>query len=447
MLTTEAFNALLKTLEEPPDNVVFILATTEPWKVPVTIRSRCQQYKFRNSSFTELLGVLQKLISHEQVTMSENSLALIAKTASGSVRDAENLLDQVIGFSGKEIQDNDVRYVLGIPDYTLLHDALTAVFTHQTAQVFSLMERLVSHGCNLRLFCMEVMERLRNLIVFKIARHPDPYLVLFDYSRAELERYARQTTLSELQQWYWQIADAERKIKYSPNPRFVLEMTLANMTKSQPLEPLEELKMQLETLKAAIADVQAEQEGFQAPPAAQPPSIPSKLPERSHLQPTQELRQMWTDVLELIKQKRRSLAAALQNAIPVELTQDRLTLGFHEEASFSRGLLDDQKKRALIQEALQEYLGRLVQVEIAIHNGAVSTDDMRERLEQHAASRPIPQPQQPAPPSSPRKQRSQRNGGKGNWKGRSSDQPQQYKPPVQVTVQDIVRMFEGEIET
>ena len=189
-LTTPAFNALLKTLEEPPPNVVFIMATTEPWKVPLTILSRCQQFKFRQGSSAELVGLLKKLAQHEQITISADSLALIAKTAGGSVRDAENLFDQVVGFSGNVVADNDVRYVLGIPDHKLLWACLTAMFDHQPAQMFTLMEQLVNRGYNLRFFCMELMERIRNLIVLKIAPQPEPYLVLFDYSRAELERYA-----------------------------------------------------------------------------------------------------------------------------------------------------------------------------------------------------------------------------------------------------------------
>ncbi len=133
MLTTEAFNALLKTLEEPPANVVFILATTEPWKIPVTILSRCQQFKFQESSSDDLFGLLKKIAVYEGITISDDSLNVIIKTAGGSVRDAENLFDQVIGFSGSEIQDQDVRQVLGIPDSQLLHDTFMALIQHQTS--------------------------------------------------------------------------------------------------------------------------------------------------------------------------------------------------------------------------------------------------------------------------------------------------------------------------
>jgi DNA polymerase-3 subunit gamma/tau len=421
MLTVPAFNALLKTLEEPPPNVVFILATTEPGKVPMTILSRCQQFKFRDCPSSELLGMLKKLAHHEQITINDGSLALIAKTAGGSVRDAENLLDQVVGFSGNVVPDNDVRYVLGIPDHDLLWAFLKAIFDHQTARIFSLMEQLVSHGYNLRFFCMELMERIRNMIVLKIAKHPEPYLVLFDYERAELERYALQTKLSELQQLYWLITEAERNIKFSPSPRFVLEMALAKMANVQALESIEELNKQLESIKATIEA--AHQEEAQPPP--QPTPQQTTVPAAPSRQPSREAVRTWKAVLELVKQKRRSLAAILQNAIPVELTQDTFIIGFHEDVNFSKTLLEDQKKMDILHEALQEYLGRAVRVVTTTHNGAVSAEVMREKLDRQTASRPI---------------------SKVTQQSTVRTSTETYKPPVQVTVQDIVKMFDGEIE-
>lgn len=438
MLTIPAFNALLKTLEEPPPNVIFILATTEPGRVPLTILSRCQQFKFRDCTSSELMRILKKLAQYEQLTISAGSLALIAKTAGGSVRDAENLLDQVVGFSGNVIPDNDVRYVLGIPDHDLLGAFLRAIFDHQTARIFSLMEQLVNHGYNLRFFCMELMERIRNMIVLNVAKHPEPYLILFDYGRAELERYALQTTLSELQQLYWLITEAERNIKFSPTPRFILEMALANMTKVQALEPIEELNKQLEEIKATIEAAHQEEVQQQPHPTPQQTTV-SQQPTQ---QPSQELIQIWEAILKLVKQKRRGLAAILQNAIPVELTQDTFIIGFHEDVNFSKTLLEDQKKMAILYETLQEYLGRTVRVVTTTHNGAVSAEVMRKKLDRQTASRPAPEMtlQQPTV------RISTENHSKNNWKKRSNKQASPYKPLVQVTVQDVVKMFNGEIE-
>ncbi len=435
-LTIQAFNALLKTLEEPPPNVVFIMATTEPLKVPPTILSRCQQAIFRNSSSAQLIPLLRKLAQHEEITISDKSLALLAKTAGGSVRDAENLFDQVIGFCGNHVPDEDVRYVLGIPDHDLLHAFLRAIFAHQTSHIFLLMEQLVNQGYNLRFFCMELMERIRNLSVIKIAKHPEPYLSLFDYTRADLDTYGVQTTLSELQQIYWILAQVEQEMKFSPNPRYILEMALAKTTYVQALEPVKDLYVQLQEIKATLeknfpgktnqvrkTDVESRSTSVNAAPLA-----------------SQELLTTWEEVLKIVRQKRPSLAAKIKNAIPVRLTQDELTVGFHQEAQFSKKSLDDPKNSTIFTEALKEYLGRNVTIVTTIHNAALSIDAMQKKLDQRTA--PMPRPEAKAREVKPVDSSSQqRSRGKKNWRKRP-----QYTPAVQVSVQDIVRLFDGKIE-
>jgi DNA polymerase-3 subunit gamma/tau len=397
------------------------MATTEPWKIPITILSRCQQFKFKQSSSWQLINLLRKLAEHEQIAISENSLALLAKIADGSVRDAENLFDQVIGFCGDSVGDDDVRYVLGIPGNELLHAFLTAFFTHQPPRIFSLMEQLVNQGYNLRFFCMEIMERIRNLIVLKIANQPECYLRLFDYTRTDLERYVLQTTLSELQQLYWLIAEAERAIKFSPNPRFILEMALINMANVQELQSLNDLYAQLQEISASIE-----------------PELSGDVGKEQ----IQELRVVWEDVLNDVQQKRPALAAILKNAIPVQLTQDEFTIGFHQEAEFSKKSLEDLQNISFLSDILKAYLGRTVRIVPTIHNEAVSIETMRKTLDQRIDSLPRPEARPPEYKKSSPSDRHSRT--KGNRQKRSSSRA--YKPPVQVSVQDLVKLFEGRIE-
>ena len=489
MLTTEAFNALLKTLEEPPSNVVFVMATTEPWKIPPTILSRCQQYKFKNGSSEDVIRLLKKLAQHEGVTISDDSLSLLTKNAGGSVRDAENLLDQVIGFCGNQVEDRDVRYVLGIPELPLLDEFLTTIFAHQTSRIFPLMERLVGEGHNLRLFCMELMERIRNLMILKVATRADRYLSLFDYSREDLERFSSRISHSELQQLYWKLVETEQRIKFSPNPRFVLEMSLTAMTKVQALAPiaaileqLQQIQTQLKESAAAGSVVsrtpskgpqvhQVKEQASQFSVQAAPPQAQETLPPQPL--PSADLLRTWQDIIAHVKKSHPPLAARLKNAVPVELTQQELTIGFHPDAAFSKKSFDDPKKAAVLAEILTEFFGHSVKISTTIHSGAMSLEAMQQQLAEQAIpiSHPEPAPPQTqdtqsAPPpserrsperkvrtmptterSSPeRKTRSQGGdqGGGGNWQKRSKRS--QYKPPVQVSVQDLVRAFDGEIE-
>ncbi|GAK55994.1 DNA polymerase III, gamma and tau subunits [Candidatus Vecturithrix granuli] len=437
MLTTEAFNALLKTLEEPPPNVVFILATTEPWKIPPTILSRCQQFTFKPGSAAQIMALLKKVVAHEEIAISDDSLALLVKSAGGSVRDGENLLDQVIGFCGNQVRDLDVRYVLGIPDRQLLWEFVTALFTHQSSQIFSLLDRLVNQGYHLRFFCMELMERIRNMIVLKVAVQPDAYLSLFDYNRAELARYASQISLSELQQMYWILAQVEQEMKFSPHPRYLLEFALVRMANVQALDSLEEISAQLQQIQTEIRPsagkiaelverVQTETEG-------QMPTLSAT-----------ELQQLWEDVLLRVKDVRPPLAARLKQAIPVHLTYDEFLLGFHPDAEFSRQALDDAKNRDILAGVLREYIGRPVRVAATTTETGVSFEAIRKIHDEVVAAIPRPeikaQQVKSGPPPTERRSRKNNDG----WQARASTP--RYKPQIQVTVQDVVKLFDGEIE-
>jgi hypothetical protein len=181
--------------------------------------------------------------------------------------------------------------------------------------------------------------------------------------------------------------------------------------------------------------------------------------QRSYEPPSQELIETWNVVLDLIKQKRRGFAAALRQAVLLELTPEVLTLGFHPDTSFARSQLDDQDKIAIVRDAVRDHLGYDVQVRTALYEGAVSAESMQEKLAKQPASQPMPEmPTQPyTPPDSSRTQTASggsRSGRKnewkgennGEWKGRNGKKSSQYKAPVQVSPQDIARMFEGEIE-
>lgn len=437
MLTTEAFNALLKTLEEPPPNVMFMLATTEPWKIPLTVLSRCQQFTFKPGSSSQVMALLKKIAAQEQIAISDESLALLVKSAGGSVRDAENLLDQVLGFCGHQVQDQDVRYVLGIPDQQLLWNFLTVLSHHQSSQIFSLMDRLVNQGYNLRFFCMELMERIRNMMMLKVAAQPEAYLSLFDYSRSELARYADQICESELQQMYWILAQVEQEMKFSPNPRYVLEFALVRMANVQTLEPLEAIHAQLQRIQAEMKPAAG-----RISDVVKHAQADAEKGETSTLS-DEELQQLWQEVLARVKEARPPLAARIKQAVPVHLTHKEFLLGFHPDADFSRQALDDAKNKDILASVLKEYLGRTVRITTTTTQTAVSYDVIRKIHDDSVASIPRPAARvQEAKSSSSAEQRSRKNN--GGWQKRNATP--RYKPPVQVTVQDIVRLFEGEIE-
>ena len=168
MLTTEAFNALLKTLEEPPEHVIFIFATTEVTKVPQTIRSRCQQFVFKRISIPDIIGVLRRILADVSVEAEERALFWIAKSASGSMRDAESVLDQMISYSEDTIKEEDVFYVLGMPSYDIYHNFARFIADKNFTECLTHLEKIVDDGLEVPVLISGLIEYFRNLYVLSV---------------------------------------------------------------------------------------------------------------------------------------------------------------------------------------------------------------------------------------------------------------------------------------
>ncbi|MDH4321405.1 MAG: DNA polymerase III subunit gamma/tau, partial [Desulfobulbaceae bacterium] len=180
MLTTEAFNALLKTLEEPPAHVYFMFATTELHKVPITILSRCQRYELRRVPFVELVAFFKKLAAEESVSISERALEMIATEAGGSVRDGLSLLDQIFSFGGEAVTDDDVTQVLGLVDRSTLHGLATALLAGDLGTCLELLDRSYGAGIDLKRFANDLLGFFRAMLVCKNSRQSEGLLDLSD---------------------------------------------------------------------------------------------------------------------------------------------------------------------------------------------------------------------------------------------------------------------------
>ncbi|MBI3121649.1 MAG: DNA polymerase III subunit gamma/tau, partial [candidate division NC10 bacterium] len=176
MLSTSSFNALLKTLEEPPPRVVFVLATTEPHRIPATIHSRCQRHDFRLLGSAEILGRLREIVTAEGVTADEGALSLLARAACGSLRDAQSLLDQAIASLGNSLEAGRVADLLGLVQADVLVEATEAILTRDAARAIRLVDRLASHGQDLRQFTLELTGHLRDLAILRLCPEPGPLL-------------------------------------------------------------------------------------------------------------------------------------------------------------------------------------------------------------------------------------------------------------------------------
>ena len=228
MLTPEAFNALLKTLEEPPPHVKFVFATTEPHKVPVTILSRCQRFDFKRIPVGKILEQLERIAKEEGIDASKSALTLIARESEGSMRDAESLLDQVVSFTGASIEDKDISDILGIIDRDLVLECSRAIIDGSPEKCMQIVERIYAYGYDIKEFYRILMDQFRDLLISLVAPESD-LINTTGNDRTEIDRQAKNAGLEKLQQSLNLLIAREQDLKFTSHPRLVLETIMIKL--------------------------------------------------------------------------------------------------------------------------------------------------------------------------------------------------------------------------
>jgi DNA polymerase-3 subunit gamma/tau len=230
MLTKPAFNALLKTLEEPPQNVIFILATTEPHKIPATIHSRCQRYDFRRVSAEQLAAHLAKICENEQVSFDKSALMLVARKAEGSVRDSLSLLDQVCSFCGGKLSEKEVRSVLGLVETETYRTLMKDIREKNQAPALEAIQKVLFDGYDLHEFIMGLQEHIRNLLFARIPGALEARGIDLDAGEAKVYgEEAKGFAEPDLMRMAEVIKKTEQELKWSAYPRFLVEVMVLKL--------------------------------------------------------------------------------------------------------------------------------------------------------------------------------------------------------------------------
>ena len=234
MLSNSAFNALLKTLEEPPPHVVFIFATTEIHKIPATILSRCQHYNFRRIARAEIVERLRYVVNQDQIVIEERSLMALARASEGSMRDGLSLLDQAVAFGGKTIVHTDLEALLGAVPQELVRAMIQALTAQESAAALRVLAHLLDQGHDLRAYCAEVVEYLRNMLVVSVVPSPQEQQGLIEATMEDLAQMAADAKAfspEQLQELFAIFTQAEDALRLSAHPRFVLETAAVRATR------------------------------------------------------------------------------------------------------------------------------------------------------------------------------------------------------------------------
>ncbi len=240
-ITDAAFNALLKTLEEPPDHIVFMLATTQPEDIPQTIRSRCQHFSFRAVKFDAIVGQLRDLVNRENVEANDDALALLAEAGDGSMRDALSILDQAIASAGGRLTADSVRNLVGAAPAHILEEVMQAVARNASEDVLRQVDHLISEGHSPTHFTRQMVRFLRNATVAKIAGKDSPLLQISTEERERVERVAALFGEEDLTRHLQIMLRTHGELGYKQEQRFHLELGLLKMTHAQRLLPIEQL--------------------------------------------------------------------------------------------------------------------------------------------------------------------------------------------------------------
>ena len=433
MLTPEAFNALLKTLEEPPENVLFILATTEPHKIPPTILSRCQHFAFRLVDYGEILDQVRKVAEQEKIQCDEASLSLIAQSAAGSVRDAFSILDQAIAYCGADIQEEPLRRLLGAVPTELLEELLRAVQAADAASVFQLVERLLTQGFELQHLSSEFTRFIRNVLVARTCGADAKLLPIPEQTRKRLTELAGAFSQEDLTRFLQILLRAQSQVRYSLEPRFHLELALMKLVHARRLEPLENLLSELSggsasnkilgikasgtkpsstktsgtrTLDTGTSGVgiseggraissEASSQAANATSPSEPPSSrqepaaealsssPIANPEAS---PANGEEEKLTAIKSLVRERSKFLSNFLEhNLVGWRCEDGQARFVFSEEVRWALDLLEGRENREALREACHKVFAQPVRVEVSIV-------DSGERAHSGKAGAPSPVP-------------------------------------------------------
>jgi DNA polymerase-3 subunit gamma/tau len=328
MLTLPAFNALLKTLEEPPAHVKFIFATTEPHKVPVTILSRCQRFDFKRIPPVQIIKHLENITKKEGIKISKSSLALIARQAEGSMRDAESLLDQVTSFAGTKVGDDQVTEILGIIDRQIIFEISRAIIEGSPKTCMEIFARIYDYGYDIKEFYRALMDHFRNLLIDFI--DPENHLVdMSENDKKEIRSQAEMAGFEKLQVLLNFLINREEDVRFTSDPRLILEATMIKLCHLDDFLSFDELIKKVESLEKRItsaADVkeQALIDHMSDPGATWISEGPKKMREEKMTDGGDS--RTWDNFLKFLSSKNRAMFSMLKDWELIELTESKVEI-------------------------------------------------------------------------------------------------------------------------
>ena len=397
MLTREAWNAFLKTLEEPPPSTVFVLATTEPHKVMPTIVDRCQRFDFQRPSAEQIAEVTRRVAEAEEISLEDGALAAISRAANGSFRDALGTLDQLVAYCGTQVSTDDALAVLGVADAELIGAAADAIAAGDGRAALQVSERLAASGRDTAQFGRDLVDHLRRLLVVRTAGEVPDGLAISDEEAGRLAKQAQRVPEVALVRSLDVLSEALGEIREGDEPRMTIEVALLRCARPQVDPSRQALAERMERLEARLGGDGAAP--ADPPRAAEPPPAehapPSTPPEPEGAEPTVEAKGapaaaaesidierivgLWPAVVDHVRQSGSELLSAVYEAarpLAVDAEEGVLKVGFPASAAFNKRKAEAQGNRERFAEAVRTIVGeRLRPVYVLLDEETLSTAD------------------------------------------------------------------------
>ncbi len=376
MLTEPAFNALLKTLEEPPKHVKFIFATTRPSKIPLTILSRCQRFDFRRIPMDKILAKLKQIIKQEKLKIKDDALFYVARASQGSLRDAESVLDQLASYSEEEIDFEDVVSILGVYDQRVLFEFTQAIISKDAKELLRMVEREINSGKGSDQFISSLVDYFRGLMMTRLSDDPARVINLPPESISQMAAQAGSFSVEEIIYIIDVLTNAQLSIKKRISPRVALEMAVIKIARRGLLVSVDEVLGRLNELESKLKDDdrQCPEEtvaGQVAVGEEKTEEITSEKPSLEKLSSAEpippevslsQVRQCWRKLLDILGREKMSVAMFLTKGKLIGVDGDVVNVGFLPELSFHRESLENKKNKKIIEENFSRILGRRMRV-------------------------------------------------------------------------------------
>ena len=395
MLSTGAVNAFLKTLEEPPNNVIFILATTDPQKLPITILSRCQRFDFKRINNNEITERLRKIVNEQNALADDKSLNLIARVSDGAMRDALSILDQAISMGNGAVEYDVLINMLGLVTNDHLFNLTNSVIQRNVEKSISIIDEVVYAGKDIYLFIKDLIAHYRNILMAKVTNNPEEVLDMSEENIALIKEQASKIRAEEVMRYIRILQETESNAKVSKQARLYLELAVIKMCKIEydtsneviltRINKLEEgLKNgSLKVVSAASTNKgDSKKEVVTNKPNREQPKLRSNdiVANENSKVTLNDIQKSWKDILERFKARRAMIVyASMLTGKPVECKNGVLTIQYEDQFKFNKDRLEKPEYRAIIQEVLAEIFREDIKIAFEVEevsNNEKSTADM-----------------------------------------------------------------------